>query len=187
MRTPRIRLRWVALSAGGLVLGGVAAIGLALWGNGDSASSVALQDGDVVVSQGSPEETLREASRIAGFQLKAPGHLPDGYELAAVLIHPAPEGLPGLGAPSDERIVSLSFKGPSPFQMDQLRDGFDPQLSGQKLDGAVAGAEVWADTTDTSRIYSVLADGRGYIFLFNKDSTLNESEILDMVRSTLSG
>ncbi len=177
--TPRIlRLLVVVVILLGL---GVGAFAL-LSGKGE-ALSVSVRDDGKVVSKGSLADSLAEASARAGFEIVAPRDEPQGLRVHDILLHPKIQPPPG-APPSDFRVVTLQLEvSGKKFLLDELRGGFDPVLSGERLADAVADAEVYYDKTDTAVIYSMLTKGRGFILSFPSGSALDRTAAIGLLQA----
>ncbi len=151
----------------------------------EAARSVQLREGDVVVVTGSLDDALDEASRRAGFEIVAPGALPNGFAVTEVQIPAAPPPLPNGGQRPDFRVVSLNVRGADGgFQMQQLKSSFQPSIDARKLETDIAGAEVYYIETETAVVYNMMADGRGFSLNFDKAKVLPREQVLAILKAT---
>ncbi len=172
MNMSKTSVRLAILSFAGALVGTAGAFAAISLG-GETAHSITVRDGDVVVQRTSLDDALQEATERAGFLVVAPRNAPQGIRVRDILVHPELPALPG-GAKPDFRLVSVQLeKNGKTFLLDELRGGFNPMLSGKDLGDVVAGADVYHDETDTAVIYSMLVKGRGFIMSFPKDQALD--------------
>ena len=155
--------------------------GYGAWGR-ESAASVAVRDGDVVVATEGPGEAIERASQLAGFTVAAPRALPAGFVLKELFVSPPPPAAQAGVITATDRIVSATFVATGThFRIDFLRDGFNPVVSGEELKGLVEGSQVFWLATDEAEFYSMLSHGRGVILIIPKGSELDREDARKML------
>lgn len=182
MQIAGITKRMAVLAAGGGAIGvAVAFVFSSL--NDDVAQSITVREDGVVISEESLAEALEEASSRAGFAVVAPRNEPQGMRVHDIYVHPELRTSPG-GPVSEFRVVSLQLEVSGlTFLLDELRGGFNPVLSGEKLEGVVSDADVYYDETDKAVVYSMLTKDRGFILNYPKERALSRDVTLALLSS----
>ena len=171
---------WTRRTIASAVAGTSVIAGLALGGLMSGAfEGLATGTGDGVVtrSQGTREETLRQASKAAGFDLTVPW-LPTGFEIRGVL---SPEKGVIRG---DFKTASLEVRGPSSgfmvYQNNQPTE-VDPTKSAP-VHGPT-GLKILRTETELGLFYTLNAKGRSFELHLHKEFLIPEANAIRILES----
>ncbi|MEW6512356.1 MAG: hypothetical protein AB1428_15515 [Bacteroidota bacterium] len=160
------------------LIGAVAAVAILLASPGSGkAAPVEVRRGNETVQVGTLAEALRKASELAGFEVRAPSHLPQGYSITAISIPPSNQFGPFMSV--EAQVMGAG----SGFTFEQTSTRFVVSATAQRLDSPNPRVELFRDEVDYGVVYTLLTPSRGYSLNMVKPFVLPQEDAVKVLSS----